>query len=251
MKARIISAFETTRNGFSADRVVADPALDAAFVTHCRSLGLAADAATLNRALINLRKTGHLRYLKSRRTSFPDEDPYRFASEMAARFMERRDGVTLDDIICDPELASEFDRLAGSISPGFSPLEYRWAALNLRKASRLAPELLARVAPPVRVLSFPVNQLHLDTIEAVPGLYLFFTPIECLYVGEAESLRNRIRKHLDHSDSKGLAHWMWEQGIEQLFLEIQVLDVSVSQKVRRALERELIRGRRPLFNIQR
>jgi hypothetical protein len=70
-------------------------------------------------------------------------------------------------------------------------------------------------------------------------------------VGEAESLRNRIGKHLDHSDNKGFARWMWEQGIDQLFLELQVLDSSISQKVRRALERELIRSRNPHFNIQR
>jgi site-specific DNA-methyltransferase (adenine-specific) len=170
---------------------------------------------------------------------------------MAVRFMERRDGVTLDDIICDPELAAEFDQLAAAISPGFTPLEYRWAALNLRKASRLAPELLARVAPPVQVLTFPVSQIDLTALGPVPGLYLFFTPSICLYVGEAESLRNRIGKHLDHSDSKGLARWMWEQGIEQLFLEVQVLDVSVPQKVRRALELELIRSRNPLFNVKR
>jgi site-specific DNA-methyltransferase (adenine-specific) len=251
VKSRIIDAFEVVRDNYSADRVVADPTLNAAFVAKCREIGVGAEPATLNRSLINLRKTGHLRHLKSRRTSFPNEDPYRFAAEMAARFMERRDGVTLDDIICDPELAAEFDRLAAAISPGFTPLEYRWAALNLRKASRLAPELLARVAPPLRVLTLPVSAIDLATIETVPGLYLFYTPTVCLYVGEAESLRNRIGKHLDHSDNKGLARWMWEQGIDQLFLELQVLDSSISQKVRRALERELIRSRNPHFNIQR
>jgi len=251
VKSRLIAAFEMTRDGYSADRVVADPVLNTAFVAKCQQLEMTAEPATLNRALINLRKTGHLRHLKSRRTSFKQEDSYRFAAEMAARFMERRDGVTLDDIICDPELAVEFDRLAAAISPGFTPLEYRWAALNLRKASRLAPEILARVAPPIRVLTFPVNQIDLATLEPVPGLYLFFTPTVCLYVGEAESLRNRIGKHLDHSDSKGLAHWMWEQGVDQLFLELQVLDGSITQRVRRALERELIRSRNPTFNIQR
>jgi site-specific DNA-methyltransferase (adenine-specific) len=251
VKAKIIAAFESARNGDSVDRVVADPELNALFITECRRQGVEAAEATLNRALLNLRKAGHLRGIKSRSTSLGDDDAYRFAAEMAARHMERRDGVTLDDIICDPALAAEFDRLAGSISPGYSSLQYRWAALNLRKARGLVPELLARVAPPKLVVSIPVHGLQVASLPSEQGLYLFFTATECLYVGEAESLRNRIAKHLDHSDSKGLARWLWDQGSAELFLELQVLDPSTTQKVRRALERELIRGRNPAFNISR
>jgi site-specific DNA-methyltransferase (adenine-specific) len=205
----------------------------------------------LHRALINLRKGGYLGGLKSRSPYPGDDDPYRFAAEIAARHMERRDGVTLDDILCDPALATEFDQFAASISPGFSQLQYRWSALNLRKKSGLTPELLARVAPPKQVLSFAIPSLLLDSIPSEQGLYLFFTPSTCLYVGEAENLRNRIGKHLEHSDNKGLARWMWDQGTTELFLELQVLDAATAQKVRRALERALIRGRNPLFNISR
>ena len=251
MKAKIISAFEAVRSGNSVDRVVVDPELNAAFLDECRRQGLVADAATLNRALINLRKAGLLRGLKSRSLSPGSDDPYRFAAEMAARHMERRDGVTLDDILCDPALARELDKLAASISPGFTPLQYRWSALNLRKTSRLSPELLARIAPPQQVLSFAVPKLLLESVPSAQGLYLFFTPQTCLYVGEAENLRNRIGKHLDHSDNKGLARWMWDQGTAELFVEFQVLNSATAQKVRRALERELIRGRNPVFNISR
>jgi predicted GIY-YIG superfamily endonuclease len=251
VKSKIIAAFETVRSGNSVDRVVVDPDLNAAFLAECHRLELAAASATLNRALFNLRKAGNLRGLKSRSPSPGDDDAYRFAAEMAARHMERRDGVTLDDILCDPALAAEFDKLATSISPGFTPLQYRWAALNLRKANRLSPELLARVAPPVSVLSFALIGLTIDVIPSEQGLYLFHTREACLYVGEAENLRNRIHKHLDHSDNKGLARWIWDQGAAELFLELQVLDASTTQRVRRALERELIRGRKPLFNISR
>lgn len=235
MKAKIISAFEAVRNGNSVDRVVVDPELNAAFLAECQTLGLDAAGATLNRALINLRKAGHLRGLKSRSPSPGDDDPYRFAAEIAARHMERRDGVTLDDILCDPDLATEFDKLAASIAPGFTPLQYRWSALNLRKTSRLKPELLARIAPPKQVVTVPILGLVVNTIPAEQGLYVFFTRETCLYVGEAESLRNRIGKHLDHSDNKGLARWMWDAGTNELFLELQFLDASTTQKVRRDL----------------
>ena len=251
MKSKLIAAFDAVRNGNSVDRVVVDPELNAAFVAECKRLELGGAAATLNRALINLRKAGYLRGLKSRSPSPGDDDAYRFAAEIAARHMERRDGVTLDDILCDPALATEFDKLAAAISPGFTSLQYRWSALNLRKTKRLSPELLARIAPPRQVHSFAVLGLALDAVPSEQGLYLFHTRETCLYVGEAENLRNRIGKHLDHSDNKGLARWMWEQGSTALFLELQILPAATTQKVRRALEQELIRGRNPVFNIKR
>jgi site-specific DNA-methyltransferase (adenine-specific) len=52
---------------------------------------------------------------------------------MSARYLERRRGVSLDDLICDPDIAAEFDKLASELAPGFTSLEYRWAALALRK----------------------------------------------------------------------------------------------------------------------
>jgi len=251
MKSRLVEAFEATSQGFSPDRVVADPVLNAAFLEECRRLGLSASPATLNRMLLNLRKAGWLRGIRSRKSSFADEDQYRFAAEIAVRFLERRDGLTLDAIICDPDVAAEFDRLAAEIAPGYTPLQYRWAALNLRKSARLKPELLARVAPPLSVESFRMEGLDVARIPNQQGLYLIYAADVALYAGEAENLRNRLRKHLDHSDNKGLARWLWEHGMEKLFVEVQTFAADTATMVRRALEMELIRSRKPLFNVKR
>jgi site-specific DNA-methyltransferase (adenine-specific) len=251
MKSKLIAALDATCQGFSPDRVVADPELNAAFLSEAGRLGLTAAAATLNRSLLNLRKAGDLRGRKSKKTSFADEGDYRFAAEMAIRFLERRDGISLDSIICDPQLAAEFDACGARIAPGYSPLQYRWAAFNLRKASRLKPELLARVAPPVAVAIHSVKDLDLGKIPAEQGLYIFFMATGALYVGEAENLFKRLKKHLDHSDNKGLARWMWEHGTDDVHVEIQVLAADMKTIVRRALETELIRSRTPLFNVAR
>ncbi len=72
-----------------------------------------------------------------------------------------------------------------------------------------------------------------------------------LYIGEAENLFKRLKKHLDHSDNKGLARWMWEHGMDDVQLEVQVLAAETKTIVRRALETELIRSRLPLFNVAR
>jgi predicted GIY-YIG superfamily endonuclease len=165
-------------------------------------------------------------------------------------FLERRDGINVGNILCDPIKAQEFDALAVRISPGYSPLQYRWAALNLRKLRRLRPEIIGKALPSKRVTVVSVREIDAAELPLGQGLYIFFTSSEALYVGEAKNLRNRVEKHLDHSDRKELARWMWEYGNERTMLEIHVLDEATTTQVRRALEAELIRSRRPLFNIQ-
>lgn len=251
MKSALRDAFEASRQGYSADRVVADPDLNSAFFHECRLRGIESSDLELNKALLNLRKCGHLAGLKSKRTSFPNEDEYRFAAEIAARFLERKLHTSLDEIICDPAAAKELDEIAMSIAPGFAPVQYRWAALNLRKSKKLKPEILAHAVPPIEVLSFTVKGLRLDQIPANGGLYLFFARDKVLYVGEAENIRTRLKKHLDHSDRRELARWLWEFGIDDLFVEVQVLGPAATARIRRALELELIRSRQPVFNIQR
>lgn len=252
MAAAIVEAFDIVAKGFSADRVIADPELNAMFIAKCRQLGLQESAASLNRALLNLRKKGGLSGRPhSKRTHFNDEDEYRFAAEIAGRFIERRDNISLDAVICDPQKASEFDDVAMRIAPGYSPLQYRWAALNLRKAKRLAPELVARIARPIEVINLSVSEIVPDELPLSQGLYLFFAADKLLYVGESENLGKRLKKHLDHSDNKGLARWIWEYGIENLHLEMQILEDLTETRVRKALELELIRSRQPVFNIKR
>jgi hypothetical protein len=67
MKDEIVKAFHHASQGFSPDRVIADPDLNRAYLSECNRLGLGSDAARLNRSLLNLRKRGALRGISSRR----------------------------------------------------------------------------------------------------------------------------------------------------------------------------------------
>lgn len=243
------AAFDSVREGYSPDRVVVDPDLNARFLRECRQLGAAESDAELNRCLLNVRKKGNVPGLRSRRTVFTDRAEYAFAAEIAVRFLERRDNVTLDDIICDPAMVGEFDRIAGSIAPGFTQLQFRWAALYLRKTRRLRPEPIGRAIPPASVAQQRADELDLNTVPPTQGLYAFFSRSEWLYVGETENLRGRLRKHLDHSDNRGLARWLWEHETGPVFVEWQELPRNTPPKTRRAMEHELIQSRRPLFNV--
>lgn len=249
MRDTVREAFLKVREGRSADVVVVDPDLNARFLLECQACGLSELPANLNRCLLNLRKSGDLAAIGSTRVRLANQESYRFASEVAARFLERRDQITLDDILCDPTKAAEFDRISAEIAPGFTPLEYRWAALNLRKRKRLRPELLGRVVAVEKVVTLRVGDVSPGQLPVQPGLYLFIDRSGVLYVGECQNLRKRLGKHLDHSDNKGLARWLWQHGTTDLHVEYHVLPVGVGARVRKAMEAELIASRRPVFNV--
>jgi hypothetical protein len=251
MTELVLQAFLRTRDGRSPDVLIADPGLNAQFLATCRALGAGGTDFDLNHCLYNLRKSRSLEdYPTRRRVKAVKRDEYEFAAEIAARFLERKHGTTLDRIICDPALAQEFDLLAQEMAPGFTPFDYRFAALGLRKAHRLRPEIGALLLPAIRVESIRVRDLDILQIPRSQGLYLFQYKDEgLLYVGEAKNLRDRIRKHLEHSDRKELAHWLWESGSDDLFVEIHILPEDTPTSKRKALELEMIRSRRPRFNI--
>jgi hypothetical protein len=251
LKNQIVIAFRGARRGFSADRVIADPGLNIDFISRCRIAGLTSPIAELNLKLLNLRKAGLLKgEARSERTSFRDEESYRFASEVAARHLEKRQYTTLDRVICDPVLAAEFDAIASDIAPGFTSLQYRWAALNLRKVRSLKPELFSHVVRPTRTILGRIESIRVAELPTSQGLYVFYGPSDTLYVGEGSNIQRRVGKHLDHSDNKNLARWFWSNGFREVHLEIQILDDATPTKIRKALEGELISSRHPVFNVQ-
>jgi predicted GIY-YIG superfamily endonuclease len=248
MISDLIRAFENVREGFSTDRVLADPQLRERFFQCCRQLGIEQAPDQLARELLNLRKRGRLAGIKSQRTTFCDDD-YRFAAEIAVRHLERKYGITLDDIISSNSLLDEFDAVCEKLCSGYAKLQYRWSALSLRKSRSISPELISRVVPSDAVLLKNLRDIKVDELPSAPGLYVFLTSCECLYVGEASNLRMRLKKHLDHSDNKLLARYLWDQGSDDVSLELHVISKAESTKVRRALETELIRSRHPVFNV--
>lgn len=247
----VAKAFSEVCEGFSADRVVADPELNTRFIEACRRLGSADAHVDLNLRLLNTRKRGGRLSRSTRPTMVRNQDKFAFASEIAIRCLERKRQTTLDRVLSDPELAREFDNVASAIAPGFTPLEYRWAALRMRKTNRLKPELLGRAVPtqvfgPTAILGLEPSQLPNQQ-----GLYLLLSRDKVLYVGETSDLRGRFKKHLDHSDNKQLAHYLWEFGTNDVFIEYHVLPRATRTDVRKGMELELIRSRGSEFNLRR
>jgi site-specific DNA-methyltransferase (adenine-specific) len=195
----IVDAFKATHEGFSVDTVLADVALNNAFLETCERNGLCGDSVEWNRALLRIRKSGKLPRLTSRTRTFTakDMDAYSFASEVALQQLSARCDATLDDVLCDPELAAQFDELAQSFSPGHSSFQYRWAALFLRKraiylkrqAVNHCQEWARRTIPQPK----PIAEFDWRKYDR-PGVYLLKSmKPQPLYIGESLfSLKNRI-----------------------------------------------------------
>ncbi len=112
MKQEIINAFLEVRNDAPSDAVIADQELNRRFLDACRRRGVEGSDEAINRTLLNARKAGYLKGIESKRVMVRNQDSFRFASEIAVRYLERRDGKTLDQILCDPARAPEFDKIA-------------------------------------------------------------------------------------------------------------------------------------------
>jgi site-specific DNA-methyltransferase (adenine-specific) len=195
----IVEAFRLTHDGFSPDRVVTDPQLNRVFTEACRHLDLVGDARHWNTSLFRLRKTGKLAHVQTwRRTtlSWDECDQYVFASEVAWQSMINSEiASSLDEILCDPNLASQFDELARQFAPGHDSLEYRWAALKIRKEAKSARCRAEVLTAPRRFGEMrPIDQLDTASLPAdSAGLYLLSeSSTRKLYVGETLDLRHRI-----------------------------------------------------------
>ena len=250
--ASLIQAFGEVRNGCSVDRVIADPQMNRKFLRRCRELGLSGTDYDINWALMNERKRGNLSHLpKTIRYTVKEIDEFEYASELAVRFIQEEKDVSLDRIICDPELAEEFDEYAYKLSPGFEPLQYRWAALGLRKAGRLGKKVenVVQDLPELEPLG-KVDSLRLDRVTKKGGLYLFSSEYERVFLGQTDNLRHRIEKHMEVSYSHGLPDWLWNTKKKPLSISVAELP-STTRSIRQKLEVVLVRQWQPFLNLAR
>jgi len=251
--AIVIRAFLEVRESHSTDYVVADPGLNRRFLRRCRELGAVGTDFDLNWALFNARKSRYLTDLpKTRRYTVSRSDEFEYASEMAIRHVQRhvqekeKRDVSLDKIICDPDLAAEFDRIAGQLASGFTPLEYRWVALGLRKARRLTANAESVELPKLDPLG-STKSIRPSRVPTDQGLYLFQCEEEAIFVGETDNLRHRIERHFEAAGAKGLPDWLYDPGRRSVQLQIACLP-GVAAATRKAIELKAIREFHPLLN---
>jgi site-specific DNA-methyltransferase (adenine-specific) len=235
----VCRAFVDVRGQWSSDRVLADPELGDLFLRRCWELGAQASAYELNWTLLHGRKNGMFPDLgRARRFILPRAklDEFAFASEMAARFVRethwKRYGreVSLDKILCDPTLSSVFDSMAAQIAPNHSILQYRWAALSLRKSHRSLHSSIRLRANDFEDLGY-TRDISLSSVPKSRGIYSFHQGGQMLFCGHTEGLRRQIEIHFDCVGTRVIPSWMREQRTEDARLLIApVAGLSSSQR---------------------
>lgn len=251
----IISAFDSVRSGYSTDRVIADPEMNAAFISHLKLRGAQGEPADWNLALLRMRKANLLHL--ERETTRTKLDPVmlhrcEFAAEIALRQMKDRHDVTLDALLCDPAMAREFDQLASEIAPGFPALYYRWAALRIRKEAKDWLALAQVVASEMDSKRFhrsrPLDAKCLDDLPEAGGLYQLRLDSTVMYVGDTANLLEWATEAAEKYDlSKALR--------TTRKLEIAVLPVSFPRleltepRARKGAKSLVVSKRKPRWNV--
>jgi len=226
----IAEAFFAVRNGFPVDRVIADPEINEQFTEMCVRLGLPGKAFDWNQRLMNLRKAGFFRGLpRAQRTTFPFEqkefDRYKFACEIAIVRFEHDCEATLDHVLCDPVMASEFDEYILSMLPDRpDSLKIRWFALRIRKRAKYIASTSAKLEshiPIARKTEDPFG-INLSKVPAGSGLY-WLAGNDHLYVGETENLRERFEVQFNTNNKFSF----WDNPLNKLQLSYKVVNTDV------------------------
>ncbi len=242
----VTRAYLTVRQGFSSDRVLADPQINAAFVEACGDLGIEDSVFHLNMALIGLRKHKKLQ-AKSKRSVIPDQWRYAVASEIAARVLFYRYGTSVDTTLAHPKLVLEFDKLAKAIAPGFMPFEYRWAALNVRKKGSKV-KLDSRELGELdwsRRLKFDAG-----SVPTAEGIYQLAEGDTCLFVAGTGNLHESIQSQRRIAEIPLFPREYWQPNPRLLEWRYVAMPGSKTD-ARFGVVRSLVRLWRPIFNIPR
>jgi hypothetical protein len=251
-------AYMDVHQGYSIDRLIADPDRNFLFVHRCWQLGLQASQYELNWSLLAARKSGLIGSVpgvEAYRVPRSRLDEYLFASELALRVMqdkayfEQQVSLSLDQILCDPSLASEFEGIARRLAPGYSALDYRWAAITIRKSQQRSVSLAGRPEPVFEALG-RTRDVRVSKLPKVSGFFWFHCDGADVYFGHAENLRSQVDRLLQIEDAgtRVIPQWIYDGDLSGMELAIAPCP-GVSPSKREPVKTSYVATREPLFNV--
>lgn len=201
----LIAAYKKAGQGYPADHLLCDPELNQAFVDECRKKGIAGTPYVWNRFLLQLRKASKLPRSTCKAPQLSSEQMERlgYASEVAWRLIAIDYQKTLDEILCSPDFAAEFDRLAKQYGPDdeVSSVDYRRAAVSLRKRSNKARKTaFGEYEDWINHDENPQRIKVGDSMEALdlPGVFVLHAEDSAVFAGESGNIKNRINQMLEN-----------------------------------------------------
>lgn len=243
----VIAAYQSAGQGYPADYILCNPELNKSFISACKELGLGGSAVIWNRYLLRLRKAGKLPKASRRPEVIPAQRLgwSAAASEIAWRLLEIDYRKSLDDILCTPEFAGEFDRLAAQYGPsdsGSNRIElYRRAALATRKrmksARKLAADRLSDWPARKRLSKLPVDAAQ-QRLPNTAGVFVLCHEGSSIFACDAQNMREQLQSMLE------VAGWQALQPDSILYAEQDAESVS-----NYGLKACIIEQERPLLNL--
>ncbi len=243
----VIEAYQLAGRGYSSDFVLCDPETNAEFVDKCLTQGIGGNATVWNHYLLHLRKAGKLPRSTKRldRVSPHSMNRFGFASEVAWRLLAIDYRKTLDELLCSPEFASEFDRLAREFAPvgeQISSLDFRRAAISIRKRATKA-----RSAATEQFAEWMDRRKNLERIDIHgsltalerAGVVILCTDDIGFYAGDSTNMRERVEEAMSNPN--------WEN-LEPDSVAFVPCDGKLSEL--HALQSALVHRESPLLNCR-
>ncbi len=262
MDARVVQAFEAVRDGTAPERILWDEKLSARFHARCRSLGVHAPNAQLDRRLINIRKN-KTRYLSHgialSETTVTDPQPsivpeYAHVLEFALVRLRNRYGVSIDDILLDTELVAEFEALARMAARNLTSPQLRLGALYIRKTRHVARAELPRFdeldsrAIESRLSSLgTLDSISPEDVDAKEGLIEVLERDRYLYISRNENLRAVVTEFVQGSTLEVLSNLLWTPRPDSISLRVFAGATFQNSTILR-WQLKLIREKQPVFN---
>lgn len=164
--AVIHAEFERLRSGLSLDRFLADPILAKRLWKACVSKGLQSAPYLINLRLFAMRKVRRDAFKGTEKPARAQHliEHYGPAVEAAMRFVKFRFGASIDDMLAHPVIGEAFAKVAATIIPGGTDIDYRLCALQIRKGRHLTG-LYAGIAKGLDVESIESCWMNLGTLD--------------------------------------------------------------------------------------
>jgi hypothetical protein len=218
--------------------------------------------AFLNRRLINIRKNIR-RYEKhgisiapaAKSDTHPSIVPqHAHVIEFALVRLRYRYGASIDDILLDPRLGEQFEKMALEIAPDLSNKDLRLGALYIRKTRHIERKDVASIEGVdlevvEKAWSKPVSLDAVDpaNVPSSPGLLELKEEGRYLYISRNNDIRPAADQMRSGSAFDLVANGFWTPRLDKITLQF-VVGTSVGNVSLSVWERRLIRDREPIFN---
>lgn len=251
----IVKAFAQIHDGYSVDRTLADPQLAARFVKQCQQLGIDASHAAVCRRLLGLRKAGGFAVTTTREDK-RNLHPFLIPAELAfAKLMYRYD-ASYDDLLADPDVGKAFDENVAKVGRSGDAVDYRLAALHLRKnvrsrrkadAEELAHLDISKVKAHWHTLG-RLSDVQLDTLPDSEGVFSLREPDRYLFLSQSNNLRSGIGIFHDKDVLASVGNHFWSPSPDKIMVDF-VRPADVRGVSLRLFELKAIETYQPIFNM--